>query len=74
MAKYVMSDGRQFTNFQPACEMNKMIQEKYQIKDSHAYRYFLQENAEKVMKDLAHCEPANSECSICPVCKQALDK
>ena len=69
-----MSDGRQFTNFQPACELNKMLQQKYEIKDSHAYRYFLQANAEKVMKDLAQCEATNPDCSVCPVCKAALDK
>lgn len=67
-----MSDGREFTSYHAACNLNTWLQEKYNIKDSHQYRQFLQANAEKVMKDLAECDP-KSECVLCPVCKLALD-
>jgi hypothetical protein len=72
MPKFVMSDGREFTDFQPSCTLNEMIQNKYNIKNSHEYRYFLQKNAEKVMKDLADCDTKQG-CTLCPVCKQSLD-
>ena len=73
MPKFVMSDGREFTDFQPSCTLNEMMQKKYNVNNSHEYRYYLQKNAEKVMKDLADCD-TNRDCILCPVCKQSLDK
>jgi hypothetical protein len=73
MPKFVMSDGRAFTNFQPSCTLNKDLQAKYKIPDSHDYRYFLQKNADQVRSDFA-AAAAQGECVMCPVCKQALKK
>jgi len=72
MPKFPMADGREFTNFLPSCELNNQIQKKYDVKDGHQYRYFLQQNAEKIIKDMADC--ANKQdCKMCPVCKSALE-
>lgn len=72
MPKYTMSDGREFTDYNPSCSLNDFIQKKYGLTNSHEYRYFLQKNADKVMQDLTNCDPKR-ECVLCPVCKQALE-
>jgi len=72
MPKYIMSDGRAFTDYNPSCSLNNNLQKKYNVKDSHEFRQYLQHNAEQVMKDLANCDPKD-QCALCPVCKQALE-
>lgn len=67
--KYTMSDGRAFTSFLPNCELNSVLQKQYGTKDAHAYRYYLQQNAEKVMKDTSI---GTDECKFCPVCEASL--
>jgi hypothetical protein len=69
MPKYVMSDGRFTTSYQPACEFNLSIQKKYNVGSSHDYRYFLQKNAEKLIKEL---HVSNPDCMICEECEKAL--
>lgn len=73
MPKYTMSDGREFTDYKPSCELNEWLQKRYNLNNSHAFRYFLQRNGEKIMKDLSECDPVK-ECAVCPVCKLALEK
>lgn len=73
MPKYIMSDGRAFTDYNQSCVLNDMLANKYNVKNSsHQYRYYLQKNAQQIMRDLANCEP-KQDCAFCPVCKQALD-
>lgn len=72
MPKFVSEDGRAFTDYNPNCQLNQMLQKKYNLNNSHEFRYFLQRNAEQVMKDLAECEPKR-DCEFCPVCRQALE-
>jgi hypothetical protein len=72
MPKYTMSDGRAFTDYHASCTLNQSIQNKYQLTNSHDYRYFLQKNGEQLQKDLAVCEP-EKECTICPVCAASLE-
>lgn len=72
MPKFTMSDGRAFTDYNTSCTLNKMIQEKYQVGNSHDFRYFLQRNAETVKQDLANCDPKQN-CAFCPVCKSAIE-
>lgn len=73
MPKFAMSDARAFTNYSPNCSLNQVLQQKYNVNNSHEYRYFLQQNAEKVMSDLlAECSEGK-ECVQCPVCKEALE-
>ena len=67
-----MSDGRAFTDYHANCQLNKMIQEKYELKNSHDYRLYLQHNAEEIMKVLSKCE-VKEDCAVCPVCKMALE-
>lgn len=73
MPKFPMADGREFTDYNPSCQLNEMLRKKYDIKNSHEYRQYLQKNAEQIMKDLAQCDPKR-ECLLCPVCSQALEK
>ena len=47
--KYTMSDGRVFTDYRVSCQINQDLQKKYGTTDIHAYRHFLQQNAEKVL-------------------------
>lgn len=70
MPKFVSEDGRAFTDYNPNCELNNYIQKKYDIKNSHEYRAFLQANATKLMKDLC---TQKEDCKFCPVCKAALE-
>lgn len=72
MPKYVMNDGREFTDYNASCILNNMIQKKYKLSNSHDYREFLQKNSQKVMKALADCDMKQS-CELCPVCKKALE-
>jgi hypothetical protein len=69
MPRYTMSDGREFTDYNPSCELNRMLQNKYKVQNSHEYRYFLQKNAEKVMSELSKMD---KQCVFCPVCNKAL--
>jgi len=68
--KFADASGRIFTDYSPNCSLNAVLQQKYKTNDSHAFRYFLQQNAEQVMKDL---QPVNeSKCKSCPVCQSAI--
>lgn len=72
MPKFVSEDGRAFTDYNPNCEINNYLQKKYNIKNAHEYRSFLQKNAEKVMLDFVTCLQKD-DCKFCPVCKAALE-
>ncbi len=69
MPKYIMSDGREFTNYQTSYTLDKNIQEKYKISNSHEYRLFLQKNTDKIMRDL---NQRQDQCIVCPSCGEAL--
>lgn len=74
MPKYVSSDGREFTDYNAACILNEMMQKRYNVQNSHDYRYFLQKNAEVVMKDFASCAgQRDKDMVLCPVCKSSLE-
>lgn len=69
--KFVDASGRGIgESYMTNCSLNAILQQKYKTTDSHAFRYFLQQNAEQVMKDL---QPADeSKCKSCPVCSRAI--
>ena len=67
--KYTMSDGRVFTSYLPNCDLNYALQKQYGTKNLHAYRYYLQQNAEKVMSDT---RIGTDDCKFCPVCEASL--
>lgn len=66
--KYVMSDARVFTSYSPDCQMNADIQKKYNLSNGNDYRYYLQNNAETLMKDFNNTK----DNVLCPVCKSAI--
>ena len=65
-----MQDARIFTDYSPNCQLNTSLQQKYKTTDLHAFRSYLQQNAEQVMKDLQPVDETN--CKNCPVCMASL--
>jgi len=60
-----MSDGRQFTDYRPNCDVNSMLQANNGIRNSFQYRNFLTHNAIQLMKlnDTLMCQKnCNSNC------------
>lgn len=59
----LMSDGRNFSSWNPACQINENLREKYGIKTNQQYRQFLMENADKIIKQnrVAAC----NQCGAC---------
>lgn len=47
--KFTSADGRAYTNFFPNCQMNRNIQESFNLTNTYDYRMFLQRNANKLM-------------------------
>jgi len=58
----LMSDGRQFTDYRPSCDMNNMLRVKNSLPNSFKYRMFMTNNAEKIM-DLNRVNACNINCS-----------
>ena len=71
MPKFVMSDARVFTDYNPNCDLNNTIQKKYKV-DPVDYRGFLQANAEKLMKESLK-NSDEKPCISCPVCKASVE-
>jgi hypothetical protein len=71
MPKYTMEDGRSFTSYVSNCALNEMLQKKYNIKNSHEFRYYLQANADTIKKDLYDID--GQVCEVCPICKKAME-
>ena len=68
--KFAMEDARVYTDWRPSCTVNYELQKKYNVENnSHEYRYYLQRNAKKIIKDL-QAQPG--ECILCPVCQNAV--
>jgi len=69
--KFVDASGRGIgESYIPSCSLNAILQQKYGTVDTHAFRYFLQQNGEQVMKDL---QPVDEQsCKSCPVCRASL--
>ena len=66
-----MADGRVFTSYLPNCELNAALQKQYGTNDVHAYRYFLQQNAEKLIAESFQND--DKPCTLCPVCKDSVE-
>ncbi len=67
--KYTDSSARVFTNWSSNCQLNDKLKNKYNISNASAYRNYLQQNTEQIMKDLV---PVPDKCKYCPVCNSAL--
>lgn len=59
----LMSDGRQYTNWDTACEINKNIINNNNIKTNYQYRQYLINNGNKVQNN-----NLNIACDNCGVC------
>lgn len=70
MPKFVMSDAREFTDYNPNCDLNNLIKQKYKV-DNVNYRSFLQQNAEKLIKE--SFVQGDKPCALCPVCKESVE-
>lgn len=75
MVFYNMHDGRAFTHYEPNCALNAHLSKNNKSANTHEYRKYLQQNAIKLMKEMAMCVPVNekTDCKICPVCSKAID-
>jgi hypothetical protein len=51
------SDGRAFTSYMSAGQREEMLQRKYGTVNENAYRRYLQQNADKVARDLQQFVP-----------------
>ena len=68
--KYTMADGRAFTRYISNSEYEQYIKKKYNIKSDYEYRLFLQQNGDKIMKELDKCDDDDKMClRHCPVCR-----
>jgi hypothetical protein len=71
--KFVDASGRSVgQSYIPSCQLNYNLQEKYSLMDTHDYRYFLQQNSEKVKQDIDVDASGVESCKICPVCQASL--
>jgi len=59
----IMADGRNFATWVPACAVNETIQKKNNLTTNYAYRQYLINNAEKLMK--YNSTSACDQCSSC---------
>lgn len=67
MPYYAMSGAREFTDYRPAQELNAVLMNKYNIKNNHEYRRYMQANGNKVLEDLRK-QKSGELCTECPVC------
>lgn len=67
----IMSDGRNFANWQPGATINEQIRENASITSNWQYRKYLTENARTIIKNnqIAACD----ECCSIPVIKQTIE-
>jgi len=66
--KYAMADGRAFTYWGPNCDITQVIQREMKFRDQNEVRQYLQQNAEKIMKQFRErCDE-----NVCPVCHNFL--
>jgi len=68
----LMSDGKMFTLYNPACDINKKLKEKNGMKNNYQYRQFLIKNGVSLMNknNVASCH----ECSECVLQGTSNDK
>lgn len=60
----IMSDGRNYSNWQPGAVINEEIKQRENITSNWQYRKFLQNNADEIIK--RNQEEACDQCCSCP--------
>jgi hypothetical protein len=69
MGKFVLEDGRAFTDYSPSCIVNDKIKSSNNIKNSLDYRKFLQKNAQVLMQNnFKESVKTNKEVCNCTEC------
>lgn len=69
--KYIMSDGRTFTEYQSSGLYHFELQKKYLPGSTQVdFKNFLQNNADKLQADFAKAD--GTGCALCPVCASAV--
>jgi hypothetical protein len=75
--KFTDSSGRQFTNYQPNCQMYNNLQNQYLPNSNQDdFRIFLQQNTDKLLQDFSesnYSEFNSDSGKNCPVCKTSLN-
>lgn len=61
----LMSDSRNFTNWNPACAINENLRRQYGISSNHEYRQFLMANADKLIE-----QNQREACNQCGACER----
>lgn len=61
----LMSDGRNFADWDPACRLNNQLRKKYNIKTNYQYRQFLMSNSDKLIE-----QNRISACNQCGACER----
>ena len=61
----LMSDGRHVTDYRPSCYVHDQIQKQNGIHNSHQYRRFLQQNADKLMAINQMYYESKNHCDSC---------
>ena len=61
----LMSDGRNFANWNPACAINEHMRRKYGISSNYEYRQFLMANADKIIQ-----QNQREACDQCGACER----
>ncbi len=69
--KFIMADGRAFTEWRSSCRINDEIKNKLNIKDDNDYRLYLQRHGMEVKDKILSKFPAFK---YCPVCEQAVEQ
>ena len=65
----LMSDGRNFTNWNPAVVINEQMRRQYGIESNNDYRQFLMANADKIIERNRH-----EACDQCGACEKQWKK
>lgn len=60
-----MSDGRNYSNWNPACSINEQMRRSYGISSNHEYRQFLMANADKLIE-----QNQREACDQCGACER----
>lgn len=68
----IMTDGRNYTTWQPGAAINEAIRKEQNIKTNWQYRKYLVENADTIIKNnqLAACD----QCCACPAYDKIIQK
>ena len=68
MPFYSMADSRAFTDYQSSCQTNNALMLKYNLKNNHEFRKYMQLHGNEILKELDSQTGDGFSCKSCPVC------